>query len=47
MVKGSAGRDVCLIDPGDRAVNCEVTRDDQGSEGTSVMGDVGEEFYSN
>ncbi|MDQ4127685.1 MAG: hypothetical protein M3151_07040 [Actinomycetota bacterium] len=45
LVKGGAGRDVCFIDPGDRAVNCEVTRDDQGSEGTSVMGDVGPSFY--
>lgn len=46
LVKGGAGRDVCFIDPGDRAVNCEVTRDDQGPEGTSVPQDVGAAFYN-
>ena len=45
VVKGGQGRDVCLIDPGDRAVNCEVTRDDQGGEGTRIAGDVDEGFY--
>ncbi len=46
VVKGGAGRDVCFIDPGDRAVNCEVTRDDQGGEGTSVAGDRDADFYN-
>jgi hypothetical protein len=45
VVKGGAGRDVCLVDPGDRAVNCEVTRDDQGGEGTAIFGDEGLEIY--
>lgn len=44
LVKGGAGRDVCLIDPGDRAVNCEITRDDQGGEGT-MAADVGPSYY--
>lgn len=46
VVKGGAGRDVCLIDPGDRAVNCEVVRDNKGGEGTRVDGDVGPKFYN-
>lgn len=45
VVKGGMGRDVCFIDPGDRAVNCEVTRDDQGGEGTSVAGDISKAAY--
>ncbi|CAA9500572.1 MAG: hypothetical protein AVDCRST_MAG12-2633, partial [uncultured Rubrobacteraceae bacterium] len=45
VVKGGMGRDVCFIDPGDRAVNCEVTRDDQGGEGTRVAGDINKSAY--
>lgn len=45
LVKGGMGRDVCFIDPGDRAVNCEVTRDDAGPEGTSVTGDISQAAY--
>ena len=45
VVKGGAGRDVCLIDPGDRAVNCEEVRDNKGGEGT-IAGDVGTEYYN-
>lgn len=45
VVKGGMGRDVCFIDPGDRAVNCEVTRDDAGPEGTGVAADVGTAAY--
>lgn len=26
VVRGGSGRDVCYVDPGDRAVNCEVVR---------------------
>jgi hypothetical protein len=27
VVRGGGGRDVCYVDPGDRAVNCEVVRE--------------------
>ena len=45
VVKGGMGRDVCFVDEGDRAVNCEVTRDDAGPEGTGVTGDISPAAY--
>jgi hypothetical protein len=45
VVKGGMGCDVCYIDQGDRAVNCEVTRDDQGAEGTGVAEDISQAAY--
>jgi hypothetical protein len=36
VVKGGPGRDVCLVDRGDRTVNCEVRRDAQGPEDIGV-----------
>ena len=45
VVKGGQGRDVCLIDPGDRTVNCEVVRDNKGGEGTRIAGDIDKEAY--
>lgn len=42
VVRGGQGRDVYYIDPKDRTINREVTRDDQGAEGTiTVAADVG------
>lgn len=42
VVRGGDGRDVCYIDPGDRAVNCEVLRvSDTDTVGrSSVAGDL-------
>jgi len=36
VVKGGDGRDVCLVDQGDRTVNCEERRDVAGPEGLEV-----------
>jgi hypothetical protein len=40
VAKGGAGRDVCLIDEGDRAVNCEEVRDNVGAESPEIPEDI-------
>ena len=37
--------DVCLIDEGDRAVNCEEVRDNVGAESTEIPEDIQAEDY--
>jgi hypothetical protein len=39
VARGGAGRDVCLVDRGDRTVNCEERRDVSGPE------DVGADWF--
>ena len=45
VAMGGAGRDVCLIDEGDRAVNCEEVRDNVGAESTEIPEDIQAEDY--
>jgi Ca2+-binding RTX toxin-like protein len=39
VAKGGAGRDICYVDPGDRTVNCNIVRRDDGRSAAFIGND--------